>query len=222
MLDSLAVAARAVGGWRNRWQQRLWLPLVVIGLALAGGAWARGGRGGAAPRLLAGIEFRDQTGSPFRFEQLAGSTLLVNFIFTRCAAVCPTQTRQLAELHRAMTNTLRGDVRFVSISLDPEHDAAAELARFARENGADVPGWSFVATSPERTRALVAQLQGASPEALTEAAASRQVTPELRHETALYLFDRSGRLLQRYVGAPIDRARLLTELQRAVRVGAAP
>ena len=76
-------------------------------------------------------------------------------------------------------------------------------------------------TSPEATHRLVEQLRGAAPSALAEAAASRQVslTPESRHETALYLFDRDGRLLQRYVGAPVDRQRLVTELARADRVG---
>lgn len=196
--------------------------VALTGLVTVGGvAWARERRGGAAPGLLAGISFRDQSGAEFDLEQLSGSTVLLNFVFTRCAAVCPTQTRELVALRQALPDDLRDEVRFVSVSLDPTHDTPAELERFADKNGARARNWSFLATSPEATHRLVEQLRGAAPSALAEAAASRQVslTPESRHETALYLFDRDGRLLQRYVGAPVDRQRLVTELARADRVG---
>lgn len=216
------VAASAAGGKRARYLTFALVFGCLLGLVAIGSvAWARERRGGAAPALLSGIPFRDQYGTEFKLEQLSGSTVLLNFVFTRCAAVCPTQTRELAVLRQALPDDLRDEVKFVSVSLDPTHDTPAELAHFAERNGASSRNWSFLATNPEATRRLVAQLQGAAPSALAESAASRQValTPESRHETALYLFDRQGRLLQRYVGAPIDQKRLATELARADRVG---
>ena len=215
-------AASAAGGRRARFATLALVFGLLLGLAVAGGvAWARESRGGAPPALLVGIPFREQSGADFKLERLAGSTVLLNFVFTRCAAVCPTQTRELAALRQALPSDLRDNVSFVSVSLDPSHDTPAELQRFAEKNGAAFSNWSFLATNPEATRKLVEQLQGAAPSALAEAAATRQVslTPESRHETALYLFDRRGRLLQRFVGAPIDRQRLIAELARADRVG---
>jgi protein SCO1/2 len=214
--------AASAGSKRARY---LALALVFAGftglVTIAGVAWARERRVGASPALLSGIAFRDQHGTPFELEQLGGSTVLLNFVFTRCAAVCPTQTRELAALRQALPDDLRDEVKFVSVSLDPSHDTPAELERFAEKNGARFRNWSFLAASPEATRRLVGQLQGAAPSVLAEAAASRQVSmaPESRHETALYLFDREGRLLQRYVGAPIDQPRLVSELAGADRVG---
>lgn len=216
--------ASAAGGRRARYGALVLVVGLLLALAVAGGvAWARASGGGAAPALLIGIPFRDQSGSDFQVERLAGSTVLLNFVFTRCAAVCPTQTRELAALRQALPDDLRERVSFVSVSLDPDYDTPARLERFAEKNGAAFGNWSFLATSSEATRKLVEQLQGAAPSALAEAAATRQVplTPESRHETALYLFDRRGRLLQRFVGAPVDRQRLIAELARADRVGRA-
>jgi protein SCO1/2 len=215
---------RAVGARRARLVGSILLGGLLLGLVVEGGrALAQHRAVVPPPALLAGVEFRDQRAAAFRVEQLAGSTILLNFVFTRCATVCPTQTRELARLRRALPEQLSEHIAFVSVSLDPTHDTAPELVRFADENGANVSHWSFLATSPEATRSLVERLRGASSTALDEAAGARQAPLErlTTHETTLYLFDRSGRLLQRYVGVPIDQARLLADLEQAVRVGEA-
>jgi len=198
------------------------LGVLLVGLVVGTRAWAHSRALLRPPALLSGVEFRDQRDADFRIEQLAGSIILVNFVFTRCPSVCPTQTRELAQLRRALPRPLSERIAFVSVSLDPIHDTPAELSQFAEKNGANAPNWSFLAASPEATHLMVEQLKGASAEALAEAAKARQAPLVLNpHETALYLFDRFGHLLQRYVAAPVDQARLLADLERASRVGEA-
>jgi protein SCO1 len=203
--------------WRWRWLALSGALLVSV--CVVGPRAFAGDRGALAPPgLLSRVDFRDQRGADVRAERFAGSSILLNFVFTRCPSLCPTQTRELAKLRQAMSADLRARVSFVSVTLDPGYDTPENLLHFARQMGAD---WSFLAASPSATRELLQQLQGAaSSSVLPEPEPTPGALPS-GHGTALYLFDRYGRLMQRYVGAPIDQQRLLTDLARVDRVSPA-
>jgi cytochrome oxidase Cu insertion factor (SCO1/SenC/PrrC family) len=84
-------------------------------------------------------------------------------------------------------------------------DIPPVLLDFARRHGADQAGWRFVGASPAAIDRLVQRL---------DLLDRRKAQPTLAdHRTALWLVDRQGRLRQRYVGQPVDRARLAHELQ---------
>jgi len=189
------------------------LVLCVGGLALAK---HRAHSARPVPDALAGLALRDQHGAPLPVERLADKLLVLNFMFTRCGSVCPTQTRELAKARQALPEDLRGRVRFLSVSLDPEHDTARALREFAEANQATHADWFFVTAPPAATQSLVARLQ------LNAAPAAPSVEPQAaapaNHGTAVFLFDRDGRLMQRYLGAPLDRARLANDIARLARV----
>ena len=162
----------------------------------------------AVPAALADIAFRDQHGARFDLRSVAGRPLLLNFIFTRCGSVCPLQTRELVELQRRMPEG-RARALLVSVSIDPEHDAPAELLAFSQKYQAS---WPFLVASAAQTSALSQRLGAAAPP-------TAETTSNVAdHGTGLYLFDRSGRLVQRYGGAPIDRERVLRDLLRLQNV----
>jgi cytochrome oxidase Cu insertion factor (SCO1/SenC/PrrC family) len=189
------------------------LALCVGGLALA---VHRACPAHAIPEALVGISLRDQQGASLPIERLADKLLVLNFVFTRCGSVCPTQTRELAKARQALPEDLRSRVRFLSVSLDPEHDSAQALREFAEVNQAAHADWFFVTAPPAATQGLVARLQlNAAPAAPS---AEPQAAAPANHGTAVYLFDGHGRLMQRYLGAPLDRARLANDIARLARV----
>lgn len=155
---------------------------------------------------LDGLELLDQDGRTFRAAGLAGRIVLLNFVFTGCAATCPTQTRELAALQQALPAPVRRDVRFVSISVDPLGDTPALLRAYGQGAGADFSTWTFATGRPQDVERLGERLRlfrdGASP-----------VRPQ-DHTTGLWLIDGTGRLMQRYGGASVDIARLADELAR--------
>lgn len=202
--------------WQFHAKGRLGLVAVVLLLALV--AVASLTRRGAAPVTsptamapsfldnLEGLQLLDQDGRAFRPAALAGKIVLLNFVFTGCAATCPTQTRELAALQRSLPASLRRDVRFVSISVDPLGDTPALLRAYGSSAGADFSSWTFATGRPQDIERLGERLRlfrgDASP--------SR---PE-DHATGLWLADGGGRLMQRYGGAGVDVARLAGELTR--------
>jgi protein SCO1/2 len=66
--------------------------------------------------------------------------VLVNFIFTSCDSICPVMSATFSALRQREE---AGESRFVSISIDPEHDRPERLAAYARRHGAD-PRWQFL------------------------------------------------------------------------------
>ncbi len=76
---------------------------------------------------------------PLSLRDLRGAPWVADFIFTRCAGVCPAMTARLARLRER----LPANVRLVSFTVDPAHDTPAALAEHARPFA---PGerWLFV------------------------------------------------------------------------------
>lgn len=139
------------------------LALAVIGLAasLALLAWAWNlrrsvgtyGRG-ELPRLTAVPDFSttSESGATVTRASLAGNVFVADFIFTTCRGICPGMTAKMKSLAATLRDEPR--VRFVSFTVDPEHDTPDVLARYATEHGADPARWSFLRTDTESLRRL--------------------------------------------------------------------
>ncbi len=114
--------------------------VVVIGLVVAlraprsadgiAGSQSMADIGG--PFLLTGSD-----GKPFSSEQLAGRPYALFFGFTHCPDVCPTTLARLAKLRKQVG---KGDQSFaiVLVSVDPERDSPAAMARYAELFGTPV------------------------------------------------------------------------------------
>lgn len=92
----------------------------------------------------------DQDGKAFRLSSLRGSAVLLTFIYTRCPLpeFCPRMDAFFEAVQRAVKDgRLRGPVRLVSVSFDPDFDTPAELRAHAARVGADPAIWTF-ATAP--------------------------------------------------------------------------
>ena len=76
-------------------------------------------------------------GKPFSSTRLAGKPHALFFGFTHCPDVCPTTLARLARLRQQIG---KGDDSFaiVLVSVDPERDTPAEMARYASLFGTPV------------------------------------------------------------------------------------
>lgn len=122
----------------------LWAAVLVLGVALFAahqlnaGERTEKGHLGSVPAFA----FVDQNGQPLTQGDLQGAVWVANFIFTRCPSACPMLTAKFKALQGEL-GALQG-VRFVSISVDPQHDTPEVLAAYAKRFGADTRRWSFV------------------------------------------------------------------------------
>lgn len=93
----------------------------------------------------------DGTRVRLRHELDGGKPVLLNFIFTSCAAICPVMSQTFADVQHRLGSE-RSDVHMVSLSIDPEADTPARLAEYARRFAADAQ-WTFYTGSLEASLA---------------------------------------------------------------------
>src|SRR5581483_7993861 len=73
----------------------------------------------------------ERSGRPVGRAELLGKVWLANFIYTQCTETCPIQTALLARLQPELARA--ADFRLVSITVDPEHDTAPVLRKYAEQ-----------------------------------------------------------------------------------------
>jgi len=126
-------------------------------LVLAGALVALGCGGDEEPvgelMPIAPFTLTDQSGDAFGTSQLRGKVWIGDLIFTSCPDICPVMSSQMANLHRRLEHP---DVRFVSITVDPEVDTPEVLREYAARYGADSERWRFLTGSPDAVRGVIA------------------------------------------------------------------
>lgn len=111
---------------------------VALGIALAGCATS-------VSRVQApAFELTDQRGAPVRLDSLRGRTVLLTFLYSHCPDTCPLYLFNLRQALSGLGASGEG-LSVVVVTVDPERDTVAHLARFARswpEN------WHFLTGGP--------------------------------------------------------------------------
>ena len=96
----------------------------------------------------------DQGGQAYGSAQLGGKVWIADFIFTSCPSVCPLLSSQMANLHRRLRHP---ELRYLSITVDPETDTPEVLREYAGRYGADLSRWRFLSGEPDTVRRVVVE-----------------------------------------------------------------
>ena len=94
----------------------------------------------------------DSQGHAFDSASLFSKIWIADFIYTHCPGPCPRMTSQMHKL----VGQLSADpnLRFVSISVDPQNDTAPVLNEFAHRFGGPTERWVFLTGKPELIHTL--------------------------------------------------------------------
>lgn len=131
---------------------------VVLAVAAAGSAWfaVRAQQAHEELPVLATVPdfaLTEASGRTVTRQDLAGRPWVADLVFTHCAGICPIMTAAMSRL--VQSSAALPDVRFVSISVDPENDTPEVLGAYAERFGADRTRWLFLTGEQEAIRKLV-------------------------------------------------------------------
>lgn len=84
----------------------------------------------------------EASGETIGRDDLAGHPWVADLVFTHCAGICPRMTAEMGRLER-QTDDLP-DLKFVSISVDPERDTPQVLREYAERVGARRARWLWL------------------------------------------------------------------------------
>ena len=105
---------------------------------------------------VANIRLQDQLGDTVSLDSLKGKVIIIDFFFTHCASICPILTRNMRHLQDALKvkdYARRIDttfVKFLSLTVDPEHDSPPVMKKYADRYGVNSDVW-WMLTGPKKT-----------------------------------------------------------------------
>ena len=156
-------------------------------------------------KLAPELELVDQAGGPVDVADWRGGLVLVDFIYTRCPGPCPAQTQDLVSVQRGLSARARAQVRFVSVTLEPEFDDGPTLLAYAQAHGVDLSDWSFLTGEPAVVEA-VALAWGIG--------ASAEPDGSIGHTLHSFLVDQRGYVVARYSSRDRDPEAIREEIER--------
>lgn len=95
-----------------------------------------------------------QDGKPVTFSQFHGKTVVLDFVYTRCALpnFCIRSSNNLGELQKRFRHQLPKDLVLVTVTFDPVHDSPEALAKYSQRWNADPGAWHFLTGSESAIR----------------------------------------------------------------------
>jgi cytochrome oxidase Cu insertion factor (SCO1/SenC/PrrC family) len=165
----------------------------------------------------------DSDGSVHKMSEFTtGKVTLFSFIYTYCtdARGCPLAYATMHGVKQALAAdpALRGKVRFVSMSFDPEYDTPAAMRSYGGEDAREQRGlrWHFLTTRSGRE--LAPLLDGFGQDARL-AAAPGQRAPVFSHVLKVYLLDPRGTVREIYSSSFLNQAVLVNDIKTLVLEG---
>jgi protein SCO1/2 len=153
----------------------------------------------------------DQEEKTISLSTWRGSAVVVTFIYVRCPLpeFCPLMDRRFAEVQTLVANdpTLRGKVRLLSVSFDPEHDRPAALEAQATKLKADPAIWRFATAPPDIVDRFAARF-GVN--------VIREKDGTITHNLRTAVIRPDGRVLSIADGNQWTAAQIVTDLRRAL------
>jgi protein SCO1/2 len=127
----------------------------------------------------------ERSGRQVTRQDLDGQVWVADFIFTRCAGICPTMSANM----RKLQDTLPKEIRLVSFSVDPSNDTPEVLKEYANRYGADPQRWLFLTGDA----GAMQQLSVGGFKLALDATSGTEAEP-ITHSSRFALVDRAGHI----------------------------
>jgi len=190
------------------------LGIVCLAAILALSACAREAQGdypaANGNNCLPDVSLIDQHGNTVALASLKGKPVLINFIYASCPSICPMLTAKMAAIAQKLGPALGGEVTIVSITIDPEHDRPADLAKYAKSHDADRGGWIFLTG----TTAQVDQVM-----ALFNLRRTRESDGSITHSIEAFLLGPDGHQVRQYNALDVSPDAVAADIESAQSKG---
>lgn len=152
----------------------------------------------------------ERSGRAVSLADLKGKIWVADFIFTRCAGICPMMTSKMRMIQERFKTY--PDLKLVSFSVDPEHDTPEVLTEYAKHFNADTVKWLFLTGDKEQLFKLSSQhfYLGVS-----DIPAAQREAPDqsVDHSSKFALVDKDGKIRGYYAS---EEESFLSQLVRDI------
>ena len=105
-------------------------------------------------------ELTTHDGRQVRFysDMLDDRIVMINVMYTNCIGACPLTTQKLSQASRELGDLYGSKIQYVSITNDPERDTPEALTEFAKKQGVNLDGWTFLTGSKENIDKVIKKM----------------------------------------------------------------
>jgi protein SCO1/2 len=128
-----------------------------------------------------------QDGRPFRLADQRGKEVVLFFGYTHCPDICPTTMARLARMYHSLPESVKERIRVVFITIDPQRDTPAVLARYVALFDPRFIGLTGTQAALDRVYTAYGVLH-------ERVAAHGAVGYLMAHSSTIYLIDMEGAL----------------------------
>lgn len=164
----------------------------------------------ASTDCLPNLQLTDQNAQTVNLASLKGSPVLFDFIYTSCPGPCELMTQRMAKVADNLGASFGSKIRFVSVTIDPEHDGPPKLLSYAKEQGANRSGWLFLTGTPQQVTALMSAFK---------LERVREADGSIDHVLAFFLVRGDGGLQSEYSPNHTRPEQIAEDLERFINHG---
>ncbi len=146
-----------------------------------------------------------------------GNPSFLAFIFTHCPDICPMITNNLQRIQRKLNEEGISDVRFVSITFDPDRDFPSVLKKFASVREINFDRFSFLTAEKKIVDSLRHQLKYLAIAGDTTYSEDKKPNYFFVHTDRIYLLDKNGNVVGNYKGSEVDLEKISVDVKTLIK-----
>jgi protein SCO1/2 len=140
-------------------------------------------------------KWTNQNGQNIEMKDLKGKVLVMVMIYTSCKSACPRLVADMRNIESRLPENIKGNVKLVLVSIDPEVDTPERLKAFSIENKMETDQWIFLRSTEENTREFAAVLS----------VNYKKVSPmDFSHSNIISVFNAEGELAYQQEGLGVN------------------
>ncbi len=137
---------------------------------------------------------------------------LFAMVYTHCPDICPMTTHNMQLIEERLPDNLKGKVKFVIISFDPERDTPNVLKKFAEIRDITFENWTLLSGNNQNTKEVMLKFDiKAIPDDSTYD--NGELTYSMIHTDRISLIDQNGRLRSNYKGSTANLDKLFEDIK---------
>lgn len=147
---------------------------------------------------------------------IKGSYVVIGYIFTNCPDICPLTTNNMRRIQERVKHEEIPNVRFVSLSFDPEVDRPNVLKRYASLRKLDESNWTFLTGEKKITDSIIKQVGVVAIPSDSTMTNNGETIYFYVHTDRISIIDTEGNIRKNYIGSDIDLNEIISDLKLLV------
>lgn len=144
---------------------------------------------------------------------IEGKIALMAMVYTHCPDICPMTTHNMQLIEERLPDELKGKVKFVIISFDPNRDTPSVLRKFAEIRDIDFANWSLLTGDQENTKEVMLKFDIKAIPADSTYDADDELSYSVIHTDRISLIDQEGKLRSNYKGSTANLDMILEDIK---------